>query len=84
MKTTLPKDYTKATVTIKTSTAKFETTLLLEGEETEALITQCAEEKACDLIAMGAYGESRIREWLLGSTTSGVLVRATHPVLLAR
>jgi len=58
--------------------------VLLEGEETEVLVTRCADEKACDLIAMGAYGESRIREWLLGSTTSGVLVRAQCPVLLAR
>jgi len=58
--------------------------VLLEGEETEVLVTRCADEKACDLIAMGAYGESRIREWLLGSTTTGVLARATQPVLLAR
>jgi len=58
--------------------------VLLEGEETETLLTTCADEKACDLIAMGAYGESRIREWLLGSTTTGVLARAVQPVLLAR
>jgi nucleotide-binding universal stress UspA family protein len=37
-----------------------------------------------DLIVMGAYGHTRIRELVLGSTTSHVLRKATVPVLLTR
>jgi nucleotide-binding universal stress UspA family protein len=37
-----------------------------------------------DLIAIGAFGHSRIREALLGSTTEHILRFATTPVLLAR
>ena len=37
-----------------------------------------------DLIVMGAYGHTRIREWILGSTTSHVLRKARIPVWLAR
>ena len=58
--------------------------VLLEGEEEETLLTDFADNRQCDLIVMGAYGESRIREWLLGSTTTGVLARTRHPVLLVR
>lgn len=57
---------------------------LLEGDETERTLTDLAAAENCDLIVMGAYGESRIREWLLGSTTTGVLARTDHPVLLVR
>lgn len=37
-----------------------------------------------DLIVMGAYGHTRIREFVLGSTTSHVIRKSTVPVLLAR
>ena len=36
------------------------------------------------LIVMGAYGHTRIRELILGSTTSHVLLKARVPVLLVR
>jgi nucleotide-binding universal stress UspA family protein len=58
--------------------------VLLEGEEEERQLIEHAAQQGCDLIVMGAYGESRIREWLVGSTTSGVLARATTPVLCVR
>lgn len=57
---------------------------LLVGEEEEAVLIDHVEQSECDLIVMGAYGLSRIREWLLGSTTAGVLARSTRPVLLVR
>ena len=57
---------------------------LLVGEEEEAVLIDHVEQSECDLIVMGAYGESRIREWLLGSTTAGVLAHSTRPVLLVR
>jgi len=41
-------------------------------------------EHAIDLIVMGAYGHSRIREFLLGSTTTHLLRKSTVPLLLLR
>ncbi|MEI6082788.1 MAG: universal stress protein [Verrucomicrobiota bacterium] len=50
----------------------------------EQAILQVAMEVAADLIVMGAYGHTRIREWILGSTTTHILRKARVPVLLAR
>ncbi|MCG3150425.1 MAG: Universal stress protein [Verrucomicrobiae bacterium] len=50
----------------------------------ELAILQVATEVGANLIVMGAYGHTRIREWILGSTTSHVLRKARVPVLLAR
>ena len=56
---------------------------LAHGEpETEILAG--ADKLDADLIVMGAYGHTRIREFILGSTTAHVLHTATIPVLLAR
>jgi nucleotide-binding universal stress UspA family protein len=33
---------------------------------------------------MGAYGHNRLRELILGSTTSSVIRKSTIPVLLTR
>ena len=56
---------------------------LLHGNaETEIL--SAAEKFSADLIVMGAYGHTRIRELILGSTTSHVLRKANIPVLLMR
>ncbi|TZG31610.1 universal stress protein, partial [Halomonas eurihalina] len=42
------------------------------------------EEQNIDLLVMGAYGHSRIRHLLVGSTTTVMLQRAEVPVLLLR
>jgi nucleotide-binding universal stress UspA family protein len=56
---------------------------LMHGDpETEIL--RCGEKTGADLIVMGAYGHTRIRELILGSTTSHVVRKATVPVLLVR
>jgi nucleotide-binding universal stress UspA family protein len=47
-------------------------------------ILSAADRSACDLVVMGAFGHSRVRELILGSTTDGVLRRADVPVLLYR
>lgn len=47
-------------------------------------ILKMREQVGADLIVMGAYGHTRIREFMLGSTTSHVLRQATVPVLLVR
>ena len=58
--------------------------LMLVGETEEQVLTEAAATHECQLIVMGAYGESRIREWLMGSTTAAVLAHASLPVLLVR
>lgn len=56
---------------------------LLHGNaETEILAA--GENVGADLIVMGAYGHTRIRELILGSTTSHVLRKAQVPVFLVR
>jgi nucleotide-binding universal stress UspA family protein len=43
-----------------------------------------AQREKMDLIVMGAYGHTRIREFILGSTTSHVIRKSDVPVLLIR
>ncbi len=56
---------------------------LLSGDPDE-VISAKVEDAGIDLLVMGAYGHSRIREFILGSTTTN-LIRTCHvPVLLFR
>jgi nucleotide-binding universal stress UspA family protein len=48
----------------------------------EALLAQVAEDGA-DLLVMGAYGHSRIREFVFGGATRHVLTHMTLPVLMS-
>lgn len=52
--------------------------------DAEVQILYWADQGQADLIVMGAYGHTRIREFVLGSTTHQVIRKATVPVLLAR
>jgi nucleotide-binding universal stress UspA family protein len=56
---------------------------VVAGDAAEKIISVSKEEKI-DLIIMGAYGHSRIREAILGSTTVQAMRNATVPVLMAR
>ena len=56
-------------------------TQVLGGDAAEGILASLAEG---DLLAMGAFGEGRIREWLLGSTTEAVLREARQPILMHR
>lgn len=56
---------------------------LIQGEVAPS-ICQHAAEVGCDLIVVGAYGHSRIRQFIVGSTTTGLLKRTTAAVLLLR
>ena len=47
-------------------------------------IIEVQHEKECDLIIMGAYGHSRIREALIGSVTIQVLRNSEVPILLVK
>ena len=52
--------------------------------EVEAALHVYQAEHGIDLLVMGAYGHSRIRQFLVGSTTTTMLRTATMPVLLLR
>ncbi|EKD21864.1 MAG: hypothetical protein ACD_87C00297G0003 [uncultured bacterium] len=41
-------------------------------------------EGSAELLVMGAYGNNRLRELLVGSTTTTVIRKSTIPVLLTR
>lgn len=51
------------------------------GDPADAIL-HTAEEMDVDLVAMGAFGHSRVRAMLLGSTTEQVLRRIDRPLLL--
>lgn len=51
--------------------------------DTGAFILERAEKLGCDLLVMGAYGHSPLRERVLGGTTLHVLKHMTVPVLVA-
>jgi nucleotide-binding universal stress UspA family protein len=48
----------------------------------DAILAQAADEGA-DLLVMGGYGHSRLREMVLGGATRHLLVQMTLPVLLS-
>ena len=56
---------------------------LLHGNAETEILAAC-EKFGADLIVMGAYGHTRIREFILGSNTSHVLRKANVPVWLVR
>ncbi|MFM1685338.1 universal stress protein [Aeromonas salmonicida] len=56
---------------------------LLQGEVVSG-ICQYATEMGIHLIVMGAYGHSRIRQFIVGSTTTGIVKTTQASVLLLR
>ena len=62
----------------------FELDVRIVDGHPEEQILECAKLTEADLIVMGAYGHSRLREFFLGSTTNYVILKATRPVLLMR
>ena len=59
------------------------TSKLLQGEVKKNLLAYQAQQDI-DLVVMGAYGHSRIRQWLLGSITDLMLKETTIPLLILR
>lgn len=54
-----------------------------EGHATSELILRFAADTGADLIVMGAYAHSRLRQIIFGGTTSTILNKAKVPVLMA-
>lgn len=64
--------------------AGFEPRARIEDGEPTKVITRAVEEGGMDLLAMGAYGHSRAKRLLIGSTTA-TLARDCHvPILMCR
>ena len=52
------------------------------GDVASAILSHAADSSA-DLIVMGGYGHSRLREYVLGGATRGILTSMTVPVLMS-
>ena len=76
----------KLTMQIDNAAEKEETdceVIILPGKEGTEILKFIGE-GAVELMVMGAYGHNRLRELLLGSTTSQVIQKSPIPVLLMR
>lgn len=54
------------------------------GRPVDDILRSHALDISADLIVMGAYGHSRMREWIFGGTTRSMIEHHNVPVLLAR
>ena len=55
-----------------------------KGQDVGRLLLAQAAAFRADLIVMGAYGHSQVREWMFGGVTRTVLYEAAIPVLMSR
>jgi nucleotide-binding universal stress UspA family protein len=55
-----------------------------EGKDVGHLLLSQAAAFGADLLVMGAYGHSHLREWMFGGVTRTVLYEAVLPVLMSR
>ena len=56
---------------------------ILQGHADE-VIAAAVESRGADLLVMGAYGHSRIRNLIIGSTTTQMIQACKIPVMLFR
>jgi nucleotide-binding universal stress UspA family protein len=68
----------------KLEQAGFTANVVIEPGDAEKVINEQIGQLDIDLLVMGAYGHSRIRHLIVGSTTTAVLRSCTIPVLLLR
>lgn len=54
-----------------------------QGRSVGQVLLEAAADAGADLLIMGGYGHSRLREFILGGTTRHVLTNATLPVLMS-
>ncbi len=54
-----------------------------EGHDTGQALLRCADDCSAGLIVMGAYGHSRLAEFIFGGATRFVLGRLNRPVLMS-
>lgn len=73
-------DWAKSTL----EAAGFDTFASIHAGEVEAVLRDYRKQHDIDLLIMGAYGHSRIRRFLVGSTTANVIRNTGVPLLLLR
>ena len=56
----------------------------IENGSPEEVIARVAEEEGIDLLVVGAYGHSRIRQFIVGSTTTTLIRKCRIPLLMFR
>lgn len=61
-----------------------EITLAIRDGDVEPTLHAYQEEHGIDMLVMGAYGHSRIRQFLVGSTTTTMLKTAKKPLVILR
>jgi nucleotide-binding universal stress UspA family protein len=54
-----------------------------EGREVADILNRCALDRGADLIVMGGFGHSRLRQRIFGGTTTKMMKGAKVPVLMA-
>ena len=64
--------------------AGFATITAIRAGDVEQSLHAYQAANAIDLLIMGAYGHSRIRQFLVGSTTNHMIRTSTTPILLLR
>lgn len=57
--------------------------IVAPGNDVASMILSYAADFSADLIVMGGYGHSRLREFVLGGVTRGILDAMTVPVLMS-
>lgn len=61
-----------------------EVTVAIRAGDVEPALHEYQDEHDIDLLVMGAYGHSRIRQFLVGSTTTTMLKTAEKPLVILR
>ncbi len=64
--------------------AGFDTKTAIVAGEPELVLHQYQQEHVIDLLVMGAYGHSRIRQFIVGSTTTAMICKAKCSLLILR
>lgn len=64
--------------------AGFAITASIVAGEPETVLHQYQQEHVIDLMVMGAYGHSRIRQFIVGSTTTAMICKAKCSLLILR
>lgn len=62
----------------------FDASIVIENGKAEATLGRLVEDNGYDLVVMGAYGHSRIRNLIIGSTTTEMVRTCKVPILLVR
>ena len=78
----IQKALSDATATLKAG--GFDAQTVIESGEPEKVLAQITSTGSQDLLVMGAYGHSRVRSFIIGSTTTEMLRSCKVPVLIMR